>query len=45
MTAMNRTAYPRPGERLTREELQARYALSEADHAFLRTTARGEAGR
>lgn len=45
MTAMDRTAYPRPGERLTREELQTRYDLSEADHAFLRAAARGEAGR
>ena len=45
MTAMDRTAYPRPGERLTREELQARYDLSEADHAFLRGAARGGAGR
>jgi hypothetical protein len=45
MTAMDRTAYPRPGERLTREELQTRYGLSEADHAFLQATARGEAGR
>lgn len=45
MTAMDRTAYPRPGERLTREELQTRYELSEADHVFLRATARGEAGR
>lgn len=45
MTAMDRTAYPRPGERLTRDELQTRYDLSEADHAFLRASARGDAGR
>ena len=45
MTAMDGTAYPRPGARLTREELQTRYGLSEADHAFLQATARGEAGR
>ena len=45
MTAMDRTAYPRPGERLTREELDARYQLSETDHAFIRVTARGDAGR
>ena len=31
MTALDRTAYPRLGERLTREELRARYRLSEAD--------------
>jgi hypothetical protein len=36
MTAIDRTAYPRPGERLTREELDTRYSLSESDHAFIR---------
>ena len=35
MTAIDRTAYPRPGVRLSSEELQARYDLSEAAHAFL----------
>jgi hypothetical protein len=45
MTAMDRTAYPRPGERLTREELDARYSLNETDHAFIGATARGDAGR
>jgi hypothetical protein len=45
MTAIDRTAYPRPGERLTREELDARYGLSESDHAFIGATARGGAGR
>jgi TnpA family transposase len=45
MTALDRTAYPRLGERLTREELDARYRLSEADQAFIRATARGDAGR
>jgi TnpA family transposase len=45
MTAIDRTAYPRPGERLTREELDARYSLSETDHAFISATARGGAGR
>ena len=45
MTAMDRTAYPRPGERLTGEELDARYSLSETDHAFISATARGGAGR
>ena len=45
MTAIDRTAYPRPGARLTREELGARYALSETDLAFIRVSARGEMGR
>lgn len=45
MTAIDRTAYPRPGARLTREELSARYALTETDLAFIRMSARGEAGR
>lgn len=45
MTAIDRTAYPRPGARLTREELDDRYGLTDSDLAFLRATARGEAGR
>jgi len=45
MTAMDRTAYPRLGERLTREELDARYSLSKTDLAFIRATARGDVGR
>ena len=45
MTAIDRTAYPRPGEKLTREELDDRYSMSETDHAFIRATARGDAGR
>ncbi len=45
MTAINRTAYPRPGSKLTREELDARYALTEADLAFIQSTARGDDGR
>ena len=45
MTAIDRTAYPRPGVRLSSEELQARYDLSEADHAFLSANSRGDAGR
>ena len=36
MTAIDRTAYPRPGRRLTREELSARYDLTETDLAFIR---------
>ena len=45
MTAIDRTAYPRPGARLTREELAARYDLADADLAFIRANARGDAGR
>jgi hypothetical protein len=44
MTAIDRTAYPRPGERHTPEELDTRYRLSETAHAFIRATARGDAG-
>lgn len=45
MTAIDRTAYPRPGAKLTREELDARYTLSEADLALVQATARGDDGR
>jgi TnpA family transposase len=45
MTAIDRTAYPRPRARLTREELDARYKLTDADLAFVRANARGDAGR
>jgi TnpA family transposase len=45
MTAIDRTAYPRLGTRLTREELNARYDLTEADLAFVRATVRGDTGR
>jgi len=45
MTAIDRTAYPRPGLPLTREELRARYALTETDLTFIRLGARGEVGR
>jgi pimeloyl-ACP methyl ester carboxylesterase len=45
MTAIERTAYPRPGARLTRDELGARYSLSDTDFAFIRTSARGDSGR
>ncbi len=40
MTAINRTAYPRPGARLTRDELGARYDLTESDLAFVHASAR-----
>ena len=45
MTAINRTAYPRPGMRLTREELGARYDLTEGDLAFVHASARTDPGR
>ncbi len=45
MTAIDRTAYPRPGARLTHEELDARYALTATDLAFIRGSARGKVGR
>jgi hypothetical protein len=45
MTAIDRTAYPRPDELLTREELDTRYRLSETDFVFVRGKARGDAGR
>lgn len=45
MTAIDRTAYPRSNERLTREELERRYGLSEVDPVFIRGKARGASGR
>ena len=45
MTAIDRTAYPRPGTRLTREELDERYALTDSDLDFIQATARSEPGR
>ena len=45
MTAIDRTAYPRPGARLTREELIARYDLAKSEFTFIRANARGDAGR
>jgi len=45
MTAIDRTAYPRPGTRLTREELSTRYNLTKADLTFIRASARGDVGR
>jgi hypothetical protein len=39
MTAIDRTAYPRRGARLTREELGTRYSVSDTDLAFIRATA------
>ena len=45
MTAIDRTAYPRPGTRLTREELDERYALTDSDFDLIQATARSEPGR
>jgi hypothetical protein len=45
MTAIDRTAYPRPGTPLTVEELNARYHLNEADLFFVRDKASSDAGR
>ena len=45
MTAIDRTAYPRPGARLTREELGARYDLTGTDLAFVQAGTRPGAGR
>lgn len=45
MTAIDHLAYPRPGLRLTRAELSARYTLTETDLIFIRSGARGEIGR
>jgi hypothetical protein len=45
MTAIDRTAYPRPGARLTREETSARYHLADSELAFIRLNARGDTGR
>jgi TnpA family transposase len=45
MTAIDRTAYPRPGARLTREELGLRYDLTEAEIDFVRANARADTSR
>lgn len=45
MTAIDRTAYPRPGARLTREELGVRYDLTEAEVDFVSANARADTGR
>lgn len=45
MTAIDRTAYPRPGAQLTREELTTQYDLANSELAFIRANARGDAGR
>jgi hypothetical protein len=45
ITAIDRTVYPRPGARQTRDELGARYSLSDTDFDFIRASARGDSGR
>ena len=45
MTAIERTAYPRPRQRPDRAELRQHYDLTEAEHRFLSRYARGQAGR
>lgn len=45
MTAIDRTAYPRPGARLSRQEMGARYDLTEAEIAFVRASARTDTSR
>ena len=47
MTAIDRTTYPRPRELLTQEELDTRFALTDADAdvAFVCAAARGGPGR
>lgn len=45
MTAIDRTAYPHSWERLTRQELDHRYGLSEPDLVFVNSKARGASGR
>ena len=45
MTAIDRTAYPKLGKALTREELVARHSLNAADREFISANTRGGAGR
>ncbi len=45
MASIDRTAYPRLRTRLTDKELEADYALSDAEVLFVRRHARGDAGR
>jgi hypothetical protein len=45
MTAIDRAAHPRPEVRLTREELNERYHLSDPELAFIHASARGDTGR
>ncbi|WP_258597932.1 DUF4158 domain-containing protein [Mesorhizobium sp. AR07] len=44
MTSIDRTAYPRPGDPLTAEELNVRYLLNEADLFFVRGKALTDTG-
>ena len=43
MTAIDRTAYPRLGNRLSAVELQAKFGLSETDRAFIASNGRTDA--
>ncbi|ODT74357.1 MAG: transposase [Pelagibacterium sp. SCN 64-44] len=45
MTSIDRTAYPRPGDPLTAEELNVRYLLNDADLFFIRDKTPNDAGR
>lgn len=45
MTSIDRTAYPRPGDPLTADELNVRYLLNEADLFFVRDKALTDTGR
>lgn len=45
MTAIERTAYPRPQRRPDRAELRQHYELTEAERPFLSRHARGQEGR
>ena len=45
MTAIDRTAYPHVGARLSPEERRARYDLTDAERAFVASKARGDANR
>jgi TnpA family transposase len=45
MTAIDRTAYPHPGMRLSCTELEERYGLTDSDRAFVHAYARGDTGR
>ncbi len=45
MASLERTAYPRIGNRLNDKELEAGYALSEQKCRFIRRHSRGDTGQ
>jgi TnpA family transposase len=45
MASLERTAYPRIGNRLNDKELEAGYALSEQERSFIRRHSRGDTGQ